>query len=112
VRFEGTGCDGNILLACVNGAAHGRDCAALGPGYGCRELSGQFFCGLGAECVPGDGTDTSCEGTVVSFCREGLVDQRDCTQLGFTGCDIDSSISHYGCIPTLWDPIVEELEGQ
>jgi hypothetical protein len=25
----------------------------------------------------------------------------DCTSLGFTGCDIDEAIGHYGCIPIL-----------
>jgi hypothetical protein len=95
VEYPATGCAGDILQACVGGGQHPFDCTKLGPGFSCRDVAGSFFCGLAAECVPGnhptyddqDGTGLGCSGTTLIFCNAGRLDHVDCRDLGFTGCD-------------------------
>lgn len=111
VEIEGLGCDGDTLRACTGGREHEVDCTRLGAGYGCRELDGAYFCGLGSECVPGEtthgvsGSGAFCEGTTVVFCKEGLWERMDCQDLGFEGCS-EAPGSLRGCTPnflTMWE---------
>lgn len=99
----GTSCDGDTLIGCLRERETTTDCTARGPGFGCRTVGTTFFCGLAAECVPSDvfsdGETPTCDGSVVTFCNAGRVEHLDCTELGFTGCEIDSSNDHYGCTP-------------
>jgi len=99
----GTGCAGNTLQACLNGQTTNVDCATQGPGFSCQSRDGSFFCGLAAECVPADNYSSvqpaTCDGTTLSFCNAGRLEHLDCTQLGFTGCEVDTHVYHYGCTP-------------
>jgi hypothetical protein len=105
VQPVGTGCAGSTLQACLGGKTTSIDCATQGPGFSCQTLDGSFFCGLAAECVPADNylaaQPQTCEGTVLSFCNAGRLEHLDCAALGFTGCEVDSKIGHYGCTPGL-----------
>ena len=104
VQFEGTSCSGGTLTACVNGHITTIDCATLGPGFSCQTVGTRFFCGLAGECAPGTNyspsttNPASCNGTVLSYCNAGRLEHIDCTTLGFSGCEINHSIAHYGCI--------------
>ena len=101
----GTGCAGNTLHGCLGGQATSVDCATQGPGFSCQAHDGSFFCGLASECVPADNyaapasVATTCTGTTLSFCNAGRLEHLDCTELGFTGCEIDRTLDHYGCTP-------------
>jgi hypothetical protein len=100
----GMGCSGGTLQACLGGTTTTVDCATQGPGFTCQSFDGSFFCGLAAECTPGNYAEAeaaSCDGTVLTFCNAGRLEHIDCTSLGFTGCDIDEAIGHYGCTPIL-----------
>ena len=101
----GTGCSGTTLQACLGGQTTTVDCASQGPGFSCQSVGSSFFCGLASECVPSNDfrqyDAATCDGTVLSFCSAGRLEHLDCTTLGFTGCDIDSKIGHYGCTPIL-----------
>jgi len=103
----GTGCAGTTLRACLGGQSTDIDCATRGPGFSCQSRDGSFFCGLAAECVPAnnysaaDSTAATCDGTTLSFCNAGRLEHLDCTAFGFTGCDLDRSVNHYGCTPAL-----------
>ena len=103
VEPVGSGCSGNVLQACLGGQATSVDCATQGPGFTCQSRDGSFFCGLAAECVPADnylsGQAATCEGTTLSYCNAGRLEHLDCTKLGFTGCEIDTTVYHYGCTP-------------
>jgi hypothetical protein len=99
----GTGCDGDVLIGCLNGKITSQDCSEEGPGFTCQALEDSFFCGLSAECLPSYDSSiaapSSCSGTVLSFCTAGKLEQLDCTELGFSGCNIDSKLAQYGCTP-------------
>jgi hypothetical protein len=104
VELVGTGCAGNTLEACLGGHSTSVDCATQGPGFSCQSLEGTFFCGLAADCVPPTSSGSamppaSCDGNVLTFCSAGRIEQLDCTTLGFTGCEIDTSLARYGCVP-------------
>jgi hypothetical protein len=102
IHFEGTGCEGQSLIACVEGRTQRRDCKTVHPDFSCQSFGGEFFCGLASECVPGNippgtrGTAEQCEGTEVVFCNAGRIERVDCTELGFTGCNLDTD---FGCTP-------------
>jgi hypothetical protein len=101
--YEGISCEGDTLVSCVEARVHRRDCAAIGEGFSCHTVDGATFCGLGADCVPGNqpgyppqnAAPITCNGSVLNFCNAGRLDQIDCTDLGFTGCDAGFS----GCTP-------------
>lgn len=104
VAYSGIACAGDVLHACVGGAEHELDCAAIAPGFSCREAEGVRFCGLAGECVPGNhpdfdqpGTAVACTGSTLAFCNAGRIDRIDCRDLGFTGCD--GSDRRAGCLP-------------
>jgi len=84
-----------------DGSRHLVDCraAAMTPLCNNRDRN----CGLGAECVPSDGyssgTSATCDGPTLTFCYVGRLEHIDCTEFGFTGCDIDRKVDHFGCIP-------------
>ncbi len=105
VAPAGTGCSGDTLQACLGGHATTVNCAEQGPDFSCQSVQGAFFCGLAAECVPADnysGSDTSpptCDGNVLTFCNAGRLEHLDCTTLGFTDCEINHKVDHYGCTP-------------
>jgi hypothetical protein len=77
------------------------NCATYGPGFTCQSRDGTFFCGLAAECVPADNYASAqparCDGSQLSFCNAGRLETIDCLALGFTGCEVDSSMDRYGC---------------
>jgi hypothetical protein len=94
VEYVGIACEGDVMRACVAGAEHALDCAAIAPGFSCRKADGVHFCGLAAECVPGNlpnsdqtGTLLGCEGDAITFCNAGRIDRIDCRELGFERCD-------------------------
>jgi hypothetical protein len=103
VYLQGFGCEGSRLRACVGGKEQPVDCAAQGQGFGCQSKDGHSFCGLAAECLPSerDQGTTTCEGSTVVFCNAGRLQRVDCMALGFTGCDVDTSKGHFGCVPGL-----------
>jgi len=98
-----TGCSGNTLLGCLGGQSTRIDCATQGPGFGCQSRDGAFFCGLAADCLPAASysasASASCQGTILSFCNAGRLEHLDCAELGFSGCEIDRKVDHYGCTP-------------
>ena len=100
--FEGTGCEGDTLVACVAGRIHRRDCTTVNPDFSCQSYGGEYFCGFASECIPAhrppgaQGTPERCEGTEVIVCNAGRRDRVDCTELGFAGCDVENE---YGCAP-------------
>jgi hypothetical protein len=104
VEYEGVSCSGSQLTACVGGRTTTVDCATLGPGFTCQSSGSASFCGLASECMPANNSShsssnpTSCSGTVLTFCNAGRLEHIDCTSLGFTGCEVDSSVAKYGCI--------------
>jgi hypothetical protein len=104
IIFEGMACEGETLVACVAGRTQRLDCTTVHPEFACQSSEGYFFCGLGSECTPGDtatgpsSTVEQCEGTVVVVCNAGQVARVDCTELGFSGCDVDGAC---GCTPSL-----------
>jgi hypothetical protein len=103
----GTSCDGATLLGCLAGKQARLDCTKQGPGFSCHTSGDVAFCGLADECIPDDNygkegaTPTSCDGSVLTFCNAGRLEQLDCRDLGFEGCEIDTAIGHYGCTPVL-----------
>jgi hypothetical protein len=104
LEIVGTGCSGDTLQACLGRHTTTLDCTTQGPGFGCQAAGGVFFCGLAADCTPPNesglpATPASCDGSVLSFCNAGRLEHVDCTSLGFSGCEIDTSIPHYGCTP-------------
>jgi hypothetical protein len=107
VAFEGVSCQGGTLEACVAGKRASLPCAEQGPGFDCQSVDGVPFCGLAGECLPaevGGSTDyaaATCDGTRLTFCNAGRLETLDCADLGFTGCEVDTSLGHYGCTPGL-----------
>ena len=105
--LSGLGCAGTHLRACVGGQEQSVDCAAQGEGTGfsCHSAGGSFFCGLGDECAPnernGGNVPVRCDGNTVVVCNAGRLDRVDCTSLGFTGCDVDQHLGHFGCTPSV-----------
>ena len=101
----GTACAGSTLQGCLGGQATSIDCATQGPGFSCQSRDGSFFCGLASECVPAGNyaasaaTAATCDGTKLGFCNAGRLEQLDCSELGFSGCEIDKKVDHYGCTP-------------
>jgi hypothetical protein len=105
IVVDGTACSGAMLSACVNGQTATLDCTQQGPGFSCQHVADKFFCGLASDCVPADDYSPSpsnpakCDASSVVFCNAGRLEHVDCLALGFTGCEIDASAGHYGCIP-------------
>lgn len=103
VDVAGTACAGATMTACVAGKTAEVDCASYGPGFRCQARDGSFFCGLAAECVPADNyasaQPASCDGNQLSFCNAGRLETIDCLALGFSGCEVASSMNRYGCTP-------------
>jgi hypothetical protein len=90
VYLDGLACAGTQLKACVGGHEQSFDCARQGPDFGCQNVGGRFFCGLGAECVPSESGEgalpDSCDGNAIVFCSAGRIARVDCAALGFTSC--------------------------
>ncbi len=107
VISDGISCSGDMLQACVNGKTAELDCSLQGASFSCQTANGVHFCGLASECVPADDYSPSatnpvtCDGSKVVFCNAGRLEHVDCAALGFTGCEVDPSQAHYGCIPGL-----------
>ena len=108
IVLQATGCDGDTLTACENEHLARIDCMTQGPGFSCQSVGGRAFCGLASECEPADDWqngdfEASCNGSVLTFCNAGRVEQLDCTTLGFESCAIEPAVGHYGCTPTAFD---------
>jgi hypothetical protein len=105
IPIAGSACDGDDLVACVNGAVATIDCAARGPGFSCQNMGESFFCGLGSACLPAssgapsDSHPPVCDGDVLVFCNAGRLEQLDCTTLGFSGCGTLDVATRFGCVP-------------
>ena len=103
VAPTGIGCSGDTLQACLGGHTTSIDCKTQGPGFSCQSVGDAFFCGLAAECVPADNYQSAqpatCEGNMLGFCSAGRLEHVDCTELGFTGCEVSSKLGRYGCTP-------------
>ncbi|HEX2872007.1 MAG TPA: hypothetical protein VHP33_12140 [Polyangiaceae bacterium] len=103
VDLVGTACSGATLTACVSGSKAEVDCTTYGPEFTCQSRDGSFFCGLAAECVPADNyaaaQPATCDGNLLSFCNAGRLETLDCLALGFSGCEVNSSMNRYGCTP-------------
>jgi hypothetical protein len=78
-------CEGDVLVNCVQGFEARRDCAALGEH--CLQSGQQSYCALGNTCSITYAS--SCSGSVLSYCDDGVVEAVDCVALGFAG----------GCVP-------------
>jgi hypothetical protein len=81
----GSGCDGDVLHACVRFRTDNIDCRNLGPDFSCQSFGDSFFCGTASECDPRT-YDYTCEGSAVTFCNAGKLTSIDCTEFGFTQC--------------------------
>jgi hypothetical protein len=81
----GTGCDGNVLQACVAGREDSIDCRNWGSNFSCQQVGSAYFCGEASECDPATYQYT-CEGTEIVFCDAGRLVRVDCTSFGFTSC--------------------------
>src|SRR6266542_4329316 len=96
LHFDGIRCDGDTLVDCV-GQESPRDCAQFG--LRCFSVSdvtrddpqqpvAVARCQAGNECDPIT-APASCNGTVLTFCNNGLNRTIDCAALGFAGCKVD-----------------------
>jgi hypothetical protein len=81
----GSGCDGDVMHACVRFRTDNIDCRNLGPDFSCQSFGDSFFCGTASECDPRT-YDYTCEGSAVTFCDAGKLTSIDCTEFGFTEC--------------------------
>lgn len=95
----GLGCDGAMLRLCMGGREHSLDCSMVGTGFTCQSFGGASFCGLASECDP-DAFAQSCDGTSITLCHVGRVEQVSCTELGFTGCQMVTGKSAAVCVPS------------
>jgi hypothetical protein len=92
--FEGLGCAGNVLQACVNSRRATLDCTTVATGFTCFPSpdageNALGYCGVAAECTPRSAWDkvtAACDGTSVVLCNGGKIGKVDCVSLGFTGC--------------------------
>ena len=101
VTFEGQ-CDGTVLSYCDNGTLVSGDCGAGGCGF--CEAGGYFDCiescgggtGGGGDC--GSVTyEGQCDGTVLSYCENGLVSY-DCAE--YTDCTCGDVGGYFDCTGT------------
>jgi hypothetical protein len=81
----GTGCDGDVMHACVYHRQDNVDCRNFGPEFTCQSFGDSFFCGTASECDPRT-HEYTCEGSEVVFCDAGQLIRIDCTTLGFSEC--------------------------
>jgi hypothetical protein len=83
--YAGVACNGETLTACFDGRLGELDCTRFGAGFGCREASGAFFCGIAAECDPVSFAAV-CEGALRVVCNAGRLERVDCAAHGFNEC--------------------------
>jgi hypothetical protein len=75
-------CDGNTAVTCVNGKEHREPCAV------CSDIDGAF-------CRKDDQCDkSSCDGTKLKACVDGVPFEKDCTSYGFSTCKEDANGAH------------------
>ena len=96
----GLGCDGALLRVCPGGREHSLDCSMVASGFSCQSVGGAFFCGLASECDPEGASVQSCDGTTITLCHAGRIEQINCTELGFTGCQMVEGKNSAVCVPS------------
>jgi hypothetical protein len=103
VVYEAVSCNGTKLTACVGNGLTTFDCSKHITGATCQALAvdggTKSYCGLAAECKPGDPAQAACDGDNVVVCNGGRIDRVDCKSLGFTGCV--ASKTYAFCTPSL-----------
>jgi hypothetical protein len=80
------GCDGNVLLHCLDGQQAREDCGRYNLGCYPRPNGNGFGCFAGNECDPGN-YGATCVGTTLTFCNNGKIQSVDCGSFGFTTCN-------------------------
>ena len=75
-------CDGNTAVTCVNGKEHREACAV------CNDVDGAF-CTKGSQC-----DKSSCDGSKLKACVDGVPFEQDCVAQGFSTCKEDSQGAH------------------
>jgi hypothetical protein len=80
------GCDGSVLLHCLDGQKAREDCSQYNLGCFPRFNGTGFGCFAGNECDPGN-YPASCVGKVLKFCNNGKVETADCGAAGFANCN-------------------------
>lgn len=80
------GCDGTVLLHCLDGQQAREDCSRYGLGCFARLTGGGYGCFAGDECDPFNPA-ASCAGKSLSFCNNGKMQTFDCGAAGFATCD-------------------------
>jgi len=94
---NGSSCDGNDLVTCLNDYELRVDCSRQVEGGSCFDSGRGIFsayCGFDDACTP---TDVACDGTLLTFCAAGEVQTVDCQAMRYGGCGtIADSV---GCVP-------------
>jgi hypothetical protein len=89
-HFDGLRCEGTTLITCA-GHEQPRDCAQFGLGcFAFTEGNVSLArCQAGSQCDP-FATAAACNGTMLTFCNDGLTTTIDCAALGFATCSADN----------------------
>lgn len=80
------GCDGNVLLHCLDGQEGREDCGQYGLGCFPRLSGGGYACLAGVDCDP-YATSPTCAGKALTFCNNGKMQTFDCGAAGFATCN-------------------------
>ena len=80
------GCDGNVLLRCLDGQKAREDCSQYNLGCFPNSNGSGFGCHAGNDCDPNT-YGAQCMGTVLKFCNNGKVQTVDCGAAGFASCN-------------------------
>jgi hypothetical protein len=103
VIYEPVSCNGAKLTACVGNGLTTFDCGKHIVGATCQTMpvdgGAKSYCGLAADCKPGDPAQATCDGDNVVVCNGGRIDRVDCKSLGFGGCI--ASKTYAFCTPSL-----------
>jgi len=80
-------CEGTSVVRCLGGHEAHMDCAAqLGVEFTCFASDGDAECGpRGTQCDGETHIDT-CSGATIEYCRWGLLDNANCTLMGYSTC--------------------------
>ena len=79
------GCDGAVLLHCLDGQQAREDCGRYKLGCFAKPTGVGYGCFAGGECDPYNSSAT-CAGEVLTFCNDGKLQTFDCGAAGFASC--------------------------
>jgi hypothetical protein len=80
------GCDGNVLLHCLDGQLGREDCGQYKLGCFAKLSGSGYGCALGNDCDP-YATAATCAGKSLTLCNNGKLQTIDCGAIGFATCD-------------------------